>query len=471
MPQLEKEMKPAAAKKNPSRLSLIEKDKQYLWHPFTQMRDWQQEPVLIIRKASGVYLEDGEGRRYLDGVSSLWCNVHGHAVPELDAAIVAQLKEVAHSTFLGLSHAPAIELGERLVQLAPPGLSRVFYSDSGSEAVEIALKMAFQYWQLTGHKKKTRFVKLTHAYHGDTLGAVSVGGIDLFHEIFEPLLFRSLTVPAPYCYRWPTGSDPKKVKEEALAAMEDVLASQHEEIAALVMEPLMQGAAGMINQPEGYISRARALTKKYNVLLILDEVATGFGRTGRMFASEHEKVTPDLMAVAKGLTGGYLPLAATLATEEIYQAFLGEYEEFKAFFHGHTYTANPLACRVALANLELFQKNRVLENLPAKIDLMARRLARLCDWPHVGDIRQVGMMAGIELVQDRKTKEPFAPATKIGMRVIEKARAKGAILRPLGSVIVLMPPLSMTENELEQLLTITEESIAEVTLDLSKKDA
>lgn len=470
MPQLENATKPAGSEKNPSHLSLSDKDKKYLWHPFTQMRDWQQETLLIIKKGRGVYLEDTEGRRYLDGVSSLWCNVHGHGVPELDAAIEAQLKEVAHSTFLGLTHAPAIELGERLVQLAPSGLSRVFYSDSGSEAVEIALKMAFQYWQLTGHKQKTRFVKLTHAYHGDTLGAVSVGGIDIFHEIFEPLLFKSLTVPAPYCYRWPTGSEPEKVKEEALAAMEEVLANHHEEIAALVMEPLMQGAAGMIDQPAGYISRARELTKKYNVLLVFDEVATGFGRTGRMFASEHEKVTPDLLVVAKGLTGGYLPLAATLATEEIYQAFLGEYQEFKAFFHGHTYTANPLACRVALANLALFEKNCVLENLPAKIDWMARRLAPLRVWPCVGDVRQVGMMAGIELVENRQTKEPFAPAKKIGMRVIEKARAKGAILRPLGSVIVLMPPLSMTENELDRLLTITAESIAEVTSDSLKKE-
>lgn len=442
---------------------LLEKDKKYVWHPFTQMKDWQQEECLIIEGGEGVYLVDTEGRRYLDGVSSLWCNVHGHGVPELDQALQEQIRMIAHSTFLGLSNVPAIELAEKLIQVAPPGLRRVFYSDSGSEAVEVALKMAYQYWCQKGHPEKKKFVKLTNAYHGDTLGSVSVGGIDLFHKIYRPLLFETLSVPPPYRYRWPTGDNPHQVKEEALAAMEKVLCEHGHEIAALVMEPLMQGAAGMIDQPAGYISRARELTKQYNVLLIFDEVATGFGRTGRMFASDHEGVTPDLMAVAKGLTGGYLPLAATLTTEEIFEAFLGEYAERKTFFHGHTYTANPLACRVALASLELFEKRKILENLEPKIKRFKERLLTFYEIPAVGDIRQLGLMAGLELVRDRRSKTPYGWEEKIGARVIQRAREKGAILRPLGHVIVLMPPLAIREKELEDLLEITFEAIRETT--------
>jgi len=437
------------------------KDKKYLWHPFTQMQDWEREDILVIRKGDGVYLEDTRGRRYLDGVSSLWCNVHGHRVPALDQAVAEQLKEIAHSTFLGLSNIPAIELAEKLIGIAPKGLSRVFYSDSGSEAAEIAIKMAYQYWQQSGFPQKRKFVKLTHAYHGDTLGSVSVGGIDLFHRIYESLLFSTFSVPAPYRYRWPGGGSGEKVKNEALAAVETVFKEKHGEIAALVMEPRMQGAAGMIDQPPGYILGVRELTKKYNILLIFDEVATGFGRTGRMFASDHEAVSPDLMAVAKGLTGGYLPLAATLATETVYRAFLGDHRECKTFFHGHTYTANPLACRVAIASLDLFEKNRVLEHLAPKIEALANRLKTFYEIPTVGDIRQAGFMVGIELVKDRQSKEAFDWEEKIGVRVIEKARDKGAILRPLGNVIVLMPPLVMTLKELEKLLDIVYESIRE----------
>lgn len=443
-------------------MTLENKDKKYVWHPFTQMQDWQKEDIVIIKSAKGVYLEDTQGRKYLDGVSSLWCNVHGHQVPEMDEAIRDQLGKVAHSTFLGLSNVPAIELAEKLVQIAPKGLTRVFYSDSGSEAVEIALKMAYQYWRQRGKPKKKKFAKLTLAYHGDTIGSVSVGGIDLFHEIFSALLFKTFAVPSPYRYRWPKTDDSEKVKNQSLMAMEEVLERHQHELAALVMEPLIQGAAGMIDQPKGYISRARELTKKYNTLLIFDEVATGFGRTGKMFAAEQEKVTPDLMTVAKGITGGYMPLAATLATEEIYDAFLGDYGEMKAFFHGHTYTANPLACRAALASLDLFEKKKVLANLHLKIKDLTQRLKDFYRIPIVGDIRQRGFMVGIELVRNQKTKEPFDWADKTGTRVIRKARAKGAILRPLGPVIVLMPPLGIKRNELTHLLDITYSAIREV---------
>lgn len=444
-------------------LSLEQKDKKYVWHPFTQMQDWEKEDIVIIESGDGVYLQDTQGRRYLDGVSSLWCNVHGHRVPEIDAAVRDQLGKIAHSTFLGLSSVPAIELAEKLIAVSPAGLARVFYSDSGSEAVEIALKIAFQYWQHCGKPAKKEFVKLTHAYHGDTLGAVSVGGIDLFHELFGPMLFETHAAPAPYVYRWPGGGSRESVRDQALAALEALLREHHERIAALVMEPLMQGAAGMIDQPQGYLRGVRELTRRYGILLIFDEVATGFGRTGRMFASEHENVSPDILAAAKGLTGGYLPLAATLLSEEIYRAFLGPYAALKTFFHGHTYTANPLACAAALANLKLFESRRVLEGLVPKIALLEKSLEIFRSLRHAGDVRQVGMMAGIELVRDKASKTPYALAERIGTRVVEKARAKGALLRPLGSVIVLMPPLGISEDELERLLTITFESIQEVT--------
>ncbi len=444
-----------------SPMSLSDRDQRWIWHPFTQMRDWQKEAPLIIERGEGAYLIDDQGRRYLDGVSSLWCNVHGHCVPEIDEAVRDQLSKIAHTTFLGLTHPSAIELSEKLIHLAP-GMSRVFYSDSGSEAVEIALKMAYQYWQHRGEKAKQKFVRLTEAYHGDTLGSVSVGGIELFHEIFKPLLFDTLAAPTPFVYRWPGGGSAESVRDQALQALESVFQEHHADIAAFIMEPIMQGAAGMILQPKGYLAAVRELTKKYNILLIFDEVATGFGRTGTMFACEQEKVQPDIMTVAKGLTGGYLPLAATLTAEFIYEAFLGSYEEFKTFFHGHTYTANPLACRAAIASLDLFQKTKLLSRVQENAITVSNRLKDFFKIPIVGDIRQAGLMIGIELVKDVKTREAFPLTKQIGVKVIRKAREKGAILRPLGSVVVLMPILAMTGQELHRLLDMTYESVEEV---------
>ncbi|MHB8068980.1 MAG: adenosylmethionine--8-amino-7-oxononanoate transaminase [Desulfobaccales bacterium] len=433
-------------------------DREHLWHPFTQMQGFREEDLLIITRGEGAYLYDLQGRRYLDGVSSLWTNVHGHCRPELDRAVREQLEQVAHSTLLGLAHPPAIVLARRLAEMAPPGLTKVFYSDSGSTAVEVALKMAFQYWQLRGLPRKQRFLHLSNAYHGDTLGAVSVGGIALFHEIFRPLLLETLEAPAPYCYRCPDAQD---CREQCLERLEELVAAHHQELAAVILEPVMQGAAGMIPQPPGYLARVREVTRRYEVLLIADEVATGFGRTGRMFACEQEKVSPDLMCLAKGITGGYLPLAATLATDAIYQAFLGEFQEFKAFFHGHTYTGNPLAAAAGLASLEIFQKEKVIESLGAKIEKLSLLLAEMQDHPHVGDIRQRGLMVGIELVQDKETREPFPPGSRTGHRVILEARKRGVILRPLGDVVVLMPPLCLSLEELETLARITYESICQ----------
>jgi adenosylmethionine-8-amino-7-oxononanoate aminotransferase len=436
--------------------SLVRWDHEHLWHPFTQMKGFREEELLVITRGEGVYLYDYQGRRYLDGVASLWCNVHGHRRPELDRAIQEQLAQVAHSTLLGLAHSPAILLARRLAEITPEGLNKVFFSDNGATSVEVALKIAFQYWQLRGHPEKRRFLRLSHAYHGDTLGALSVGGIPLFKDIYGPLLFDSLEAPAPYCYRCPDQGD---CRQQCLTNLENLVSVYRHKLAAVILEPVMQGAAGMITQPPGYLQRVREVTRAHHVLLIADEVATGFGRTGRMFACEYENVSPDLLCLSKGITGGYLPLAATLTNDEIYDAFLGEYHEFKTFFHGHTYTGNPLAAACALASLEVFEKDAVIDNLQPKIALLHERLTEMAAHPHIGEIRQRGFMVGIELVKDKETKEPFPLAQRTGHRVIMAARKLGAILRPLGDVIVLMPPLCISPEELEDLCRITAEAI------------
>lgn len=438
-------------------------DKQYLWHPFTQMQDWLENEQLVIEKGKGIYLYDTKGQRYIDGISSLWVTVHGHRHQELNRAITKQLNKVAHTTLLGLANLPSIELAEKLIKISPPGLKKVFYSDNGSTAVEIALKIAFQYQQHQGLVDKKSFLTLVNAYHGDTLGAVSVGGIDLFHKIYKPLLFKAFKAPAPYCYRCPLGLDRKNCKLACLNCVERILKKHHTEIAAMIVEPMIQAAAGMLTMPKGYLRSIRQLCSKYNVLLICDEVATGFGRTGKMFACEQEGISPDLMCVAKGITGGYLPLAATLTSQKIFDAFLGEISEQKTFFHGHTYTGNPLACAAAISNLGLFGKEKTLDKLKGKIKLLKGGLERFKKLQSVGEIRQCGFMVGIELVKDKRTKEEFPPAARVGHRVILEARKRGAILRPLGDVIVLMPPLSINQKQLKELLSITYESIKTVT--------
>ncbi len=438
-------------------------DQAYLWHPFTQMQDWVAEEPLIIAGGEGNYLIDVYGNRYLDGVSSLWCNVHGHRHPTLNAALHEQADRIAHSTLLGLASVPSIVLAQRLVQLAPRGLTRVFYSDAGATAVEIALKMAFQYWQLRGETRRTEFVALTESYHGDTLGAVSVGYSEAFHRFFKPLLFPCHKLDPPHVYRWQRGMDTDAAVRAAVEEVEALLARKGREIAALIVEPLMQGAAGMWSHPTAYLRALRDLTRQHGVLLISDEVATGFGRTGRMFAAEHAGVAPDLMCVGKGITGGYLPLAATLASEEIFGAFLGRYEDFKTFFHGHTYTGNALACAVAVANLDVFEQEHVLARVRERSQRLTEQLADIALLPHVGDIRQWGLMVGIELVQDRSDRRSYPPSERMGMRVILEARCHGIILRPLGNVIVLMPPLSITQSELDRLCAVTSDAILRVT--------
>jgi adenosylmethionine-8-amino-7-oxononanoate aminotransferase len=440
-------------------------DKKYIWHPFTQMQDYSLEAPLIIEKGEGCTLVDIHGNSYLDGVSSLWTNVHGHRKDKLDLAIREQLERVAHSTLLGLSNIPAIDFARKLVEVSPPGLTKVFYSDNGSTAVEIALKMAFQYHQQSPGENggKTKFIAFRNAYHGDTIGSVSVGGIDIFHEKYSPLLFHAYKAQSPYCYRCPWERSYPSCGLECLGRLEAVIKAHVREVCALVIEPLVQGAAGMLIQPPGFLKGVRELCTQYDILMIADEVAVGFGKTGRMFACDHEGILPDMMALAKGISGGYLPLAATLTTEEIYQGFLGKYEEFKTFFHGHTYTGNPLACAAALANLEIFAEERVVERLQKRIRHLAERLDSFRSLRHVGDIRQKGIMVGIELVADPVTKRPFEPKEKIGHRVILEARRRGLIIRPLGNVIVLMPPLSIASEEIDRLCDITFASIQAVT--------
>lgn len=438
--------------------ALLEADRAHVWHPFTQMQQWPDDSPLIIERAEGNWLIDTERRRYLDAVSSLWVTVHGHRRPEIDAAVKAQLDKVAHSTLLGLASVPSIELAQKLVAKAPQGLSHVFYSDSGSTAVEVAVKLAYQYWQLTGRPQKQRFVALSEAYHGDTIGSVSVGGMDLFHERFRHLLFPVERIPTPHAYRWP-GRD---VLGESLAAAERVLSNGKDSIAGLVVEPLVQGAAGMLMQPKGYLKGLEALCRKYDVLLLCDEVATGFGRTGTLFAVEQEDVRPDLLCLAKGLSGGYLPLAATLATDRVYQAFLGPFADAKTFFHGHTYTGNPLACAAALASLELFETDDTLERMMPVVEVLREGLARLAEHPNVGDVRQRGLMVGLELVQDRATKAAFPFADRLGFKVCLEARKHGVWMRPLGNVLVLMPPLSLTVDEARLLTDAVERSLATV---------
>jgi adenosylmethionine-8-amino-7-oxononanoate aminotransferase len=438
-------------------------DKKYLWHPFTQMKDWTGDDPLIIEQAKGSYLIDTQGRRYLDGVSSLWANVHGHGKEGIDEAVKTQINQLSHSTLLGLSHPPAIKLAKRLVEIAPRGLAKVFYSDNGSTAVEVAIKMAYQYWQNMGKPEKSKFAHLHNAYHGDTLGSVSVGGIDLFHEVYRKLLVETITCEFPDGYRAPEGKTYPEYYEECLAKMEQMFAAGHHQIAAMVVEPMVQGAAGIRVWPPGVLTRIRKMCETYDIFFIADEVATGFGRTGKMFACDHEQVTPDFLCLAKGLTGGYLPLAATLTTERVYDGFSFDYKEQKTFFHGHTYTGNPLGCAAALANLRIFERGEILHKIQPKIKFLSEKLPLFYNLAHVGHVRQCGLMVGVELVKDKEHKTPYSWEEQIGIQVCRRVRERGVILRPLGNVIVLMPPLSIKKQEMEHLLETTYWAIEEVT--------
>jgi len=444
----------------------LQKDaRSYVWHPFTQMQEWEKQPPLIISRGKGTFVYDVEGNAYLDGTSSIWVNLHGHRHPTIDQAIRRQLTQIAHTTLLGLSHPPAIQLAKALIKLAPKGLKKVFFSDNGSTAVEVALKMAIQYWQQcpSPQPRKTQFIHLGLAYHGDTVGGMSLSGIELFQKPFSSLLFPGRhSVEAPYCYRCPLNLQFPQCHIACIDPLENLLQKKHEEIAGVIVEPMVQGVAGLLPSPSGYLTRLQELCRQYHVLFIADEVATGFGRTGRMFACEHESVSPDIMAIAKGLTGGYLPLAATLTTDKIYSAFLGEPHEGKTFFHGHSYTGNPLGCAVAMANLSIFKTERTLTKVQRRTSKFSALLKTLANDPWVGDIRQCGYMVGIELVQNQQTKAPFSVIDRIGHRVTLTARTLGLLIRPIGNTMILMPPLSATVQELKQMVDIIKVAISVV---------
>jgi adenosylmethionine-8-amino-7-oxononanoate aminotransferase len=432
------------------------------------MAEYNEKDPLVIVEGEGRKLKDAKGRWYYDGTSSIWLNVHGHRVPEIDAAIVEQLGKVAHSTLLGQANEPSILLAEELVKITPDLLTKVFYSDSGSEAVEAAIKMALQYWANLEGKgtRRHRILSFEDGYHGDTLGAVAAAPVETFHWPFKTMLPSALRAPFPNPYRSEEPT-PQGAVRASLDAVERLFEEHPGEIAAVIVEAMMQGVAGIVVAPEGFMRGLSELCQEHGVLLIADEVATGFGRTGRMFACEHEDVTPDLMAIGKGLTGGYLPLAATLTTNEVYEAFLGSHAELKTFFHGHSYTGNQLGCAAALGNLELMRETGLVESLAEKERLISDRAEAMREHPYVGDVRYKGMVLGIELVSDRETKTTYPWEAQVGWRVCNRARDKGLLVRPLGSVVICMPPLASTLEELSEMLDILTESLWEAREEIS----
>lgn len=442
---------------------LVAADRRHVWHPFTQMQAWMtSDEVVVMERGEGCTLWDTRGRRYLDGISSLWCNVHGHRNPTIDGAVREQLDRVAHTTLLGQANVPSIELAARLAGHAPGELNRVFYSDAGATAVEAAIKIAYQYVHQTTGERRTAFAALGDAYHGDTMGSVSIGGIEVMHGVFDPLRFDTVRLPSPHCYRCPLGLERDSCELACADEAERMLERHAPQLAGLVLEPLVQGAAGIVTHPGGYLSRMRAACSRLGIVLVADEVAVGFGRTGTLFACEQEQVTPDLMCLGKGISGGYLPLAATLATEQVFEAFLGEVDSGRTFFHGHTYTGNQLACAAGLASLDLLEP--LLPELPARGERLGELLdEQVAPLSHVGQVRRRGTMVGIELVQDRASKRPYPPRERVGHQVIVEARRRGVIIRPLGPVVVLMPALSMRAAELEQLVEVTAAAIRTVT--------
>ena len=448
-----------------------ELDKKYIWHPFTQMKGWLENPQLVIDHGEGVKLYDTEGKEYLDAISSLWVNIHGHRRKEINEAIIAELNKVEHSTLLGLINEPSAELAEKLVEVTPDGLNKVFYSDDGSTAVEAAIKIAFQYWNYAGHPEKKDFINLGDSYHGDTVGAVSVGNVEVFHKAYKPLLFSTHRVSCPSFYhtRMDVHSE-KEFLDALLKELEAYLKEHASHTAAMIIEPLCQCAAGMLMQPKGYIKGVRDLTKKYNVLLIVDEVAVGFGRTGLMYACNHENALPDMMCLSKGISAGYLPLGATLVTDEIYNAFLGEPTEYKTFYHGHSYTGNNLACAAGLASLRIFKEDDVIAGLPPKMEMIRQHFNRINEMEYVGEARQCGMLGGIELMRDKANRIPFDPGLLMAGGICQNARKYGLIIRNIGDVIVFMPPLCSTPAEIDEMLSRLTKSMEEIFDRVRKQD-
>ncbi|HIJ79269.1 MAG: adenosylmethionine--8-amino-7-oxononanoate transaminase [Desulfobulbaceae bacterium] len=431
-------------------LSLQEKDRRYLWHPYTQMKDFAERDLLLIDRAEGIRLIDEHGRTYFDTISSWWCILHGHNHPTIKAAVIKQLDRVEQVLLAGTSHEAAILLAEQLVLLTPPNLTKVFYSDNGSTACEIAFKMSIQYWRHVGQPQRNQLVALERGYHGDTIGTMSLGGTPEFHGAFAGMLFDSHRLPSPYCFRCPYGLAQASCDCECLQPYVDLLAKQGEQIAALIIEPLIQAAGGMIIYPVKYLENIVALSRTHGVHLIFDEVATGFGRTGTMFAMEQAGVSPDFLCLSKGLTAGYLPMAATLTSEEVYQAFYGDYQEGKTFFHGHTFTGNPVAAAAALGSLQVFAEEQTMAGLPEKIQRLHGRMARFAELPWVGDVRQLGMISALELVKDESA-APYGFNDRVGWPIYLAGLKEGVLLRPMGNVMYLWLPLSTTIAEIDEI--------------------
>ncbi|WP_407293152.1 adenosylmethionine--8-amino-7-oxononanoate transaminase [Stutzerimonas zhaodongensis] len=439
--------------------SWMQRDLSVLWHPCTQMKDHEQLPLIPIRRGEGVWLEDFDGKRYLDAVSSWWVNVFGHANPRINQRIKDQLDQLEHVMLAGFSHQPVVELSERLVNITPPGLDRVFYTDNGSTGIEVALKMSFHYWRNTGHPRKQRFVTLTNSYHGETVAAMSVGDVALFTDTYKPLLLDTFKVPSPDCYLRPDGVSWEEHSRTMFSHMEQTLAEHHEAIAAVIVEPLIQGAGGMRMYHPIYLKLLREACDRYDVHLIHDEIAVGFGRTGTMFACEQAGITPDFLCLSKALTGGYLPMAAVLTTEKLYQAFYDDYATLRAFLHSHTYTGNPLACAAALATLDIFEQDNVIEANKPLSERMKTATAHLSDHSKVAEVRQTGMALAIEMVQDRASKTPYPWQERRGLKVYQHALQRGALLRPLGSVVYFLPPYTITEEQIDFLAEVATEGI------------
>jgi adenosylmethionine-8-amino-7-oxononanoate aminotransferase len=445
--------------------ALNARDLAVLWHPCTQMKDHEWLPMVPIRRGKGVWLEDYDGRRYIDAVSSWWVNLFGHANPRINAALGEQLEQLEHVILAGFSHAPAVELAERLVALAPAGLDRVFYADNGSAGVEVALKMSYHYWRNLGQPHKDRFISLANGYHGETLGALAVGDVALYKETYQPLLMRCLTAPSPDCYHRDAGESWKAYSLRQFDAMEQLLAQHGERVSAVIVEPLVQCAGGMRMYHPAYLSRLREACDRHGVHLIADEIAVGFGRTGTLFACEQAGITPDFLCLSKGLTGGYLPLCAVLTRERIYQVFYDDYQTLRAFLHSHSYTGNPLACRAALATLAIFEQDGVIEANRTLAMAMAEATAHLVDHPHVAEVRQTGMILAVEMVKDKVSREPYPWQERRGLRVYRHALTREALLRPLGNVVYFMPPYVITPEQIRHLARVATEGIELATRD------
>ncbi|MEW6103129.1 MAG: adenosylmethionine--8-amino-7-oxononanoate transaminase [bacterium] len=438
-------------------MNLIENDLKYIWHPYTQMKDCEELPPILIERAEGVKLYDISGNVYYDTIASWWCNVHGHCHPRIISAIKEQIEKLDHILFAGFTHKNAIALAERLILITPKSLTKVFFSDNGSTSIETALKMSFKYWKNLGCKEKSSFLSLDLGYHGDTMGAMSISNV--FNSAFKSLLFSSYRAKSPYCYRCPNGLTRESCNISCIGSMEKILEQKASKICGVIIEPLVLGAGGIIVYPKEYLEMIENLCKKYNVHLILDEVATGFGRTGKMFASDYVNISPDFLCLSKGITSGWLPLGATLTTNEIYQAFYGDYK--KTFFHGHTYTANPISTRIALESLKIFEEEKTLQRIENIIPQFHKNLERFRNLSLVGDVRFIGLIGAFELVSDKKTKKPFPSNKRIGFEVYKKGLENGLILRPLGNIVYLFLPLSIKEEELNDVLDRTYSVLSE----------